>query len=103
MAVGIDKAMRIHEAQILRFVVGRAARSQRLGNQVIDLIATLATQADQDLDRLARIADVLGREITKAGVRKQHDKDRVTDDDARARVVGELRIVGKAECLEERQ
>jgi len=101
MAVWVDKAVRIHEAVILRLVVGRAARGDRFGDKTIDLLTALATEGEQNLGGLARIADGFGREVAKPGVRKQHDQNRVADDDARASVVGGLRVVRVAECLEE--
>ena len=93
MAVWVDKAVRIHEAVVLRLVVGRAARSDRFSDKAIDLLAALATESEQNLGSLARIADGFGREVTKLGVRKQHNRNRVADDDARASVVVELRVV----------
>src|SRR5262245_58956478 len=101
MAVWVDKAVRIHEAVIFRLVVGRATRGDRSGDEIIDLLTAFATEGEQNLGGLARVADGFGREVTKPGVRKQHDKNRVADDDARASVVGGLRVVGKTECLEE--
>lgn len=93
MAVWVDKAVRIHEAVILRIVVGRAARGDRFGDKIIHLLTALATESEQYLDGLARIADGFGREVAKPGVGKQHDKNRVADDDARPSVVGGLRVV----------
>src|SRR6266536_6342647 len=101
MAVWVDKAVRIHEAVILRLIVGRAARGDRFGDEVIYLLTALATEGEQNLGGLARVADGFGREVTKPSVRKQHNKNRVADDDARASVVGGLRVVRVAECLEE--
>jgi len=93
MAVWVDKAMRVHEAVIFRLVVGRTARGERFRNEAICLITTLTTEVEQDFDGLARVADGSGREVTKPGVRKQHDRNRVADDDARASVVGELQVL----------
>ena len=93
MAVWVNKTVRIHEAEILRLVVGRAARGDRFGDETIYLLAPLSTEGEQNLDGLARIADGFGREVTKLGVRKQHNRNRVADDDARASVVVELRVV----------
>src|SRR5690349_2333580 len=101
MAVWVDKAVRIHEAIILRRVVGRAARSDRFGDETIDVLTALATEGEQNLGGLARIADGFGREVTKPGVRKQHNRNRVADDDARASVVGALRVVCVADRREE--
>lgn len=93
MAIWVDKAVRIHEAVILRLVVGRATRGDRFGDKAIYLLTALAAEGEQNLGGLARIADGFGREVTKPSVRKQHDKNRVADDDARAIVVAELRVV----------
>jgi hypothetical protein len=100
MAVWVDKAVRIHEAVIFRLVVGRAACGDRFGDKTIYLLTALATEGEQNLDGLARIADGFGREVTKPGVRKQHNRNRVADGDARASIVGGMRVVRVAECLE---
>ncbi len=93
MAVWVDKAVRIHEAEILRLVVGRAARSERFGDETIYLLTALATEVEQNLDGLARIADGFGCEVTKPSVRTQHNKNRVADDDAPAIFAAKLRVV----------
>ena len=92
MAVQVDEAVRIHEAEVLRLVVGRTTRGDRFGDETIYLFTALATEAEQNLDGFARVTDGFGREVSEPGVRKQHDRNRVADDDARARVIGELRI-----------
>jgi len=92
MAVRVDKAVRVHEAQIFRLVVGRTARGERLGNEAIYFIATLALKVEQDFDSLARVADGFGRELLKPGVRGQHHGNRVADDDAPASLIAELRV-----------
>ena len=93
MAVRVDKAMRVHEAEIFGLIVGRTACGERFGNEAIYLITTLTTEVEQNFDGLARVADGSGREVPKPGVRKQHDRNRVADDDARASVVGELQVL----------
>lgn len=93
MAIQVDKAVCVHEAEIFRLVVGRTAGGDGFGNQSIYLIATITTEAEQNFDGFARVADRFGREVTKPGVRKQHDRNRIADDDARCSVVGELRIL----------
>src|SRR6476646_10116058 len=90
MAIRVDETVRIHEAQILWVVVGRAACRERLRDEGIDLCGVLATQIEQHLDRLPCVADCFWREGTKLGVRQQHDEDGVAYDDARAVVVTEL-------------
>ena len=70
MAVWVDKAVRIHEAVILRRVVGRATRDDCSGDEIIYLLTALATECEQNLGGLARIADGFGREVTKPSVRK---------------------------------
>src|SRR4051812_23018884 len=57
MAVRIDKAVRVHEAEILRLVVGRPSRGNRFGDKIIHLFTALAAEVEQNLHRLARIAD----------------------------------------------
>ena len=101
MAVWVDKAVRVHEAEILRLVVSRAAGSESFGDEAVDLFAVFATERKQHLDGLARVADIFGREVPKPGVRKQHERDRVADGEAPAGVAGELRIGREAECREE--
>ena len=44
MAVRVDEAVRVHEAEFFRLVVGGTARGERLGHEVVDLLATLATE-----------------------------------------------------------
>jgi len=48
MAVRVDKTIRIHEAAILRLVVG-ATRGDRFGDETIYLLTTLATESEQNL------------------------------------------------------
>lgn len=100
MAVGVDKAVRIHEAKVFRLVIRCASGGEGLRDEVIHLLATLATEADQDFHRLGRIADGLRREFAELGMRRQHDVDRLADDDARTSVAGHLRIMGETKCLE---
>ena len=78
-------------------------RLRRAGavDEVIDLLAALATQVEQHLDGLARVADGFWREDAELGVRQQHDEDRVADDDACAFVVAELRVACVAQCFVE--
>ena len=47
MAVRVDKAVRIHEAVVLRLVVGRAARGERFGDETIYLLTALASECEQ--------------------------------------------------------
>src|SRR4051812_48203003 len=100
MAVGVDEAVRVHEAKVLRFVVRRASRSKGLRDEIIDLLTTLATQRNQHLHRLSRIANGLGGEAAELVMRRQHDGDRVTDNDTGRTVARELRIERIAEGLE---
>lgn len=101
VAVGVDEAVRIHEAEVLRLVVGRAAGGEGPGDEVVDLLAARAAQADQDFHGLGRVADGFGGELAELGMREQHDMDGLADDDAGGGVVGELRVMGEAEGLEE--
>lgn len=100
MAVRVDKAVRVHESKVLCLVVGRAARGDGLRHKIVDLLAALATEADQDLHCLGRIADGLGGKLAELGMRQQHDGDRLADDHTGGRVVGELRVVRITERLE---
>ena len=90
MAIWVNKAVRVHEAVILRLVVGGAARGDRFGDETIYFFTALAIVFFLIFGGLGRIAEGFGREITKPSVRKQHNKNRVADDDARAVVVAEL-------------
>jgi len=99
MAVEVDKAVGIHETKILRFVVGRAARGDGLRHEIVHLLVALATEGNQDLHRFRRIADGLGGELAEFGRGRQHDEDRLADDDACGRIVAKLRIVRIAERL----
>jgi hypothetical protein len=87
----------IHEAVILRLVVGRAARGDRFGDETIYLLTALATETKQNLDGLARVANGFWHEVSEPRVRKQHDRNRVADDDARASVSAQ--IVGRVTRL----
>ena len=60
MAGWVNKAVRINEAVVLRLVVGRTTRCDRFGDQIIYLFTALATEAEQNLDGLARVADGFG-------------------------------------------
>ena len=100
MAVGVEEAVRVHEAEVLRLVVGRASRSEGLGDESVHLLAALATEVDQDFHGLGRIADGLGGEFAELGMCGQHDGDRLADDDAGASLAGELGIERVAQCLE---
>jgi hypothetical protein len=101
VAVWIDEAVCVHEAEILRLVVRRTTGSERFGNQAIDLFAAFATEGKQNLDGLAGVADFFRRENPKLGVRRQHEADRVADDEAGAVIAGHFRIRREAECREE--
>ena len=103
MAVEVEKAVRVHKAQVFHLIVRRAASGQRFGDQAIHLLAALASERDQHFNRLARIANLFGRETAKPGVRQQHHMNRVTHNDARARVVAVLRVVSKAKRFEKSQ
>ena len=83
MTVGVNKAVRIHESKVFRLVVGRASRGDGLRDDVVDLLAALATEVDQDFHSPGRVADGLGGEFAELGMRAQHHKDRLADNDAR--------------------
>ena len=82
MAVWINETMRVHEAEILWFVVGRAACGKRFGDKTIHLFTALAGKVEQYLNGLARIANGFGRELTKLIVRAQHNKNRIANNNA---------------------
>lgn len=100
MAVGVDEAVRIHEAEVFRLVVGRASRGDGLRDKFVDLLTALATEVDQDFHRLGGIADGLGSEFAELGMRAEHDENRLADDDARGRIAAELRVERVAQRLE---
>ena len=101
VAVGVSEAVLIHESVILWIRVDRTASSHSLSDEILNLQATFTTKAKQHLSGFGRVADGLRREVTKLGVREQHDENRLADDDARGSVIGELRVVRKTERLEE--
>lgn len=72
MTLRVDKAVGVHEPEILGLVVACAPRRKGLG-----------------------------RELEELGVGAQHDGHGITVDDARRRVVAERRIVNKSKRLEE--
>jgi hypothetical protein len=100
MAVGVDEAVHVHEAKVLRLVVSRATRGEGLGDEGVDLLAALATQVDQHFHCLTRIADRLGGEFAEFWMRREHDGDRLADDNTGAALAAELRIERVAQCLE---
>jgi hypothetical protein len=67
VAVGVDKAVRIHESKVLRLVVGRASRGDGLRDEIVHLLTALAIEAEQDLHSLGRIADGLGGKLANLG------------------------------------
>jgi len=58
---------------------------------------------EEDFHRLTRIADGLGGELAKLGMRAEHDEDRLTNDDARSPFARELRMERVAERLIKRR
>lgn len=92
MAVGIYKAVHIHESKVFRFVMGCAAGGEGLRDEIVDLLAAFTGEAEQGLNRLRRIADGLGSKLTELVMSQQHDRDRLADDDTGSRIIGELRI-----------
>jgi hypothetical protein len=59
MAVEVGEAVRIHKSKVLR-LVHRASSGDGLRDEVVDLLAALASEAEQYLCGLGRIADGLG-------------------------------------------
>src|SRR4051812_42896553 len=97
MAVRIEKAMRVHEAKVFRLVVGRAACGERLRDETIHLLPAAAAEVEQGFDGFRRIANGLRSEFTELGVCRKYDGNRLTDDDHRPGVAGNLGIVGKTQ------
>ena len=97
VAVGVSEAVLIHESVILWIRVDRTASSHSLSDEILNLQAAFTTKAKQHLSGFGRVADGLRREVTKLGVREQHDENRLADDDARSSVVCELGIEFVAE------
>src|SRR3569623_1737988 len=91
-SVWIDEPVLVHEAEILRLVVSRAARGKRVVVKAIHLFTALACKVEQYLNGLARIAYGFGRELTELIVRAQHDKNRIANNDASSIVTSELGI-----------
>lgn len=102
MAVEVHEAVHVHETEVFGLFVARASRGKGLRDERIDLLAALATEGDQDLHCLGRIADGLRGEFTELGVRQKHDGDRLADDDAGTRLAAELGIERVAQCFEKR-
>lgn len=92
MTVWIDETMRVHEAAIFRLVVSRAASGNRFGDKTIHLFTTLASKVEQYLNRLARVANGFGRELTKLIVRAQHNNNRIANNNAPSIVASKLGI-----------
>ncbi len=101
MTVRVDKAVCVHEPEILRLIVSRTTSRKGFGNQFIYLFAAPTAKIYQDFNGLTGIADGFGRELTELGVGTQHDKNCITDNDARSGVVAELLVVDESKRLEE--
>jgi hypothetical protein len=99
VAIGIDKAVVIHEAVVLRLFHRRATSSDGFAHEIIHLSAAFAAQAMEDFNGLRRIADVLGRELTELRMREHHDVDVLADNDARSGTVRELWVMRIAQRL----
>jgi len=101
MAIEVDKAMGIHESEVLCLVVGRTSRCEGLLDKTVDLLSAFAAEGEQRFDCLRRIADGLGSEFAELRMGRQHDGNRRADDDHRCGVAAELRILGEAKRGEE--
>ena len=93
MAVWVDKTVRIHEAEILRLVVGRAARGERFGDETIYLLTLSQLRVSKTSTALLVSQMAWGVKSRNLACRKQHNRNRVADDDARGSVVDELRVL----------
>jgi len=100
VAVGVGEAVRIHEAEIFGLVVGRTAGGQGFRDEFVDFFAALAMEGKQGFDGGGGVADRLGGEFAEFRVRREHDGDRVAQDEHRGGVVGELGMEGKSEAGE---
>jgi hypothetical protein len=72
-----------------------AAGGERLVGDVVDRLAAVGGDADQDLAGLLRIGDPLRRELGELVMGEQHDVDHVGEDHAGGGVIGEHRVVGR--------
>ena len=91
------EAVAVHEAVILRIIVGRAAGGDGLAHQGVHRGTAVARQADQHLGALGGVAYRLGREALETLAREQHDEDVAADDHAGRRFVGEFLVEAEAE------
>ena len=101
MTIEVLETVLIHEAVVFRFAVDRAAGSHGLAHQFIHFGAVFAGEANQHLSALRRVADRLGRELLKLGMRQEHHVDVFVDDHTRCGGVGELLVEVKPELPEE--
>src|ERR1700676_3352706 len=93
MAVGSLKAAAIHEAVILlRAGIGAASRRLRLADHVVDGVAALGGETDQDLARGPGVGDLPWRELAELVVRQQHDVNGFRKHHAGRGFVGKLRV-----------
>ena len=99
VTIGIDKAVVIYEAVVLRLFNRRAPCSDGFAHQIIHPGAAFTRQGMEDLQGLRSIADRLGRELTKLCMREKHEVNILADDEARGSVIGELRVPRITDCL----
>ena len=88
---------------VLRLGIDGAASGDSFGDEVFHLGPAFAAQAIDHLNGFRSVADGLRCELQKLRMREHHDMDVLADDNARRRVVRELRVVREAESFEKRE
>jgi hypothetical protein len=101
VTVGVGEAVLIHEAIVLWLSVGGATGSHGFGDEIFHLSAALAAQAVQHLNGFGGVADRLWREVLELRMGEDHHMNVLADDNAGCVIIGELRVVGKAQGFEE--
>ena len=101
VSVEVLKSVAVHEALILRLLVGRSTGSYCFANQLVDFVPALRRQAHQDFGVLGCVTNLLRREALELVLHQQHNINDRADDDAGRGCVGELRIKGEPKLAEE--
>ncbi|MNV47265.1 hypothetical protein D3C71_1391260 [compost metagenome] len=101
VAVQVFEAVRVHEAVVLRLARYGAAGSACAGDQVVDFGAAFARQADQHFGCLFGVHQRFAGKALEEIARQEHGVDVIADDHAGALLVGEIRVEGEAQLLEE--
>lgn len=101
MAIQILEAMLIHEAVVLRVSMGVTAGCDCFLDEVVDLITTLAGQAEDRFGAFLRIGDRVWGKLLELRFGAKHGVDIRADDHAGSSFISELRIKGVAQSSEE--